>query len=389
MSLRSPLTTRSKLPDVGTTIFTVIGQLSAQHQAINLSQGAPNFACDARLVAGVTRAMEEGHNQYAPMTGLPELKERIAGKIATLYGTRYDVDREVLITASASQGIYSAIGGLVHPGDEVIYFEPSFDSYAPIVRLQGATPVAIKLTVPDFSVNWDHVRAAITPRTRMIIVNTPHNPSGQVFSRADLDQLAVLTRNTDIVILSDEVYEHVVFDGEHHHGMATHPQLAERSVIISSFGKTYHVTGWRVGYCVAPAVLMDEICKVHQFLMFSADTPMQYAFAGHMTDPQSWLALASFYQQKRDLLRQLLADSPFRLLPSAGSFFMLADYSHFSDESDSEMVKRLITDYGVATIPLSAFYTDGTDNKLIRLSFAKDEATLRAGAQALCHVKPR
>lgn len=389
MSLRSPLTTRSKLPDVGTTIFTVIGQLSAQHHAINLSQGAPNFACDARLVAGVTRAMEEGHNQYAPMTGLPELKERIAGKIATLYGTRYDVDREVLITASASQGIYSAIGGLVHPGDEVIYFEPSFDSYAPIVRLQGATPVAIKLTVPDFSVNWDHVRAAITPRTRMIIVNTPHNPSGQVFSRADLDQLAALTRNTDIVILSDEVYEHVVFDGEHHHGMATHPQLAERSVIISSFGKTYHVTGWRVGYCVAPAVLMDEICKVHQFLMFSADTPMQYAFAGHMTDPQSWLSLASFYQQKRDLLRLLLADSPFRLLPSAGSFFMLADYSHFSDESDSEMVKRLITDYGVATIPLSAFYTDGTDNKLIRLSFAKDEATLRAGAQALCHVKPR
>ena len=389
MSLRSPLTTRSKLPDVGTTIFTVIGQLSAQHHAINLSQGAPNFACDARLVAGVTRAMEEGHNQYAPMTGLPALKERIAGKIAALYGTRYDVDHEVLITASASQGIYSAIGGLVHPGDEVIYFEPSFDSYAPIVRLQGATPVAIKLTVPDFSVNWDHVRAAITPRTRMIIVNTPHNPSGQVFSRADLDQLAALTRNTDIVILSDEVYEHVVFDGEHHHGMATHPQLAERSVIISSFGKTYHVTGWRVGYCVAPAVLMDEICKVHQFLMFSADTPMQYAFAGHMTDPQSWLSLASFYQQKRDLLRQLLADSPFRLLPSAGSFFMLADYSHFSDESDSEMVKRLITDYGVATIPLSAFYTDGTDNKLIRLSFAKDEATLRAGAQALCHVKPR
>ncbi|HHG8774414.1 TPA: pyridoxal phosphate-dependent aminotransferase [Raoultella planticola] len=389
MRLCSPVTTRSKLPDVGTTIFTVIGQLSAQHNAINLSQGAPNFACDERLVAGVTRAMQAGHNQYAPMTGLPALKARIADKIAALYGTRYDVDSEVLVTASASQGIYSAIGGLVHPGDEVIYFEPSFDSYAPIVRLQGATPVAIKLTVPDFSVNWDEVRAAITPRTRMIIVNTPHNPSGQVFSAEDLNQLAALTRNTDIVILSDEVYEHVVFDGQQHHGMATHPQLAERSVIISSFGKTYHVTGWRVGYCVAPAALMDEICKVHQFLMFSADTPMQYAFAEHMTDPQSWLSLAAFYQQKRDLLQQQLADSPFRLLPSAGSFFMLADYSHFSEESDSEMVKRLITDYGVATIPLSAFYTDGTDNKLIRLSFAKDEATLRAGAQALCHVKPR
>ncbi|MDU5501026.1 MAG: methionine aminotransferase [Enterobacter sp.] len=354
MTLQTPVQTRSKLPDVGTTIFTVIGQLSAQHNAINLSQGAPNFSCDPKLVAGVTRAMEAGHNQYASMTGLQTLKERIADKIATLYGTQYDPGREVLVTASASEGLYSAISGLVHPGDEVIYFEPSFDSYAPIVRLQGATPVAIRLTVPDFAVNWDEVRAAITPRTRMIIINTPHNPSGQVFSADDLQQLAALTRNTDIIILSDEVYEHVVFDGEPHHGMATHPQLAERSVIISSFGKTYHVTGWRVGYCVAPAVLIDEICKVHQFLMFS-----------------------------------LLADSPFTLLPSAGSFFMLADYSQFSDERDSELVKRLIVEYGVATIPLSAFYADGTDNKLIRLSFAKDEATLRAGAQALCRVKPR
>ncbi|MGL4724365.1 MAG: pyridoxal phosphate-dependent aminotransferase [Scandinavium sp.] len=389
MTLRSSVKTRTKLPDVGTTIFTVIGQLSSQHNAINLSQGAPNFPCDSRLVAGVTRAMEEGHNQYAPMTGLRPLKERIADKIADLYGTRYDVDSEVLITASASEGLYSAISGLVHPGDEVIYFEPSFDSYAPIVRLQGAKPVAIKLTVPDFQVNWDEVRAAISPRTRMIIVNTPHNPSGMVFSADDLQQLANLTHNTDIVILSDEVYEHVVFDGEPHHGMATHPQLAERSVIISSFGKTYHVTGWRVGYCVAPAELMDEICKVHQFLMFSADTPMQHAFAEHMNDPQTWLSLSAFYQRKRDLLQTLLAESPFKLLPSRGSFFLLADYSHFSDESDSEMVKRLIVDHGVATIPLSAFYTDGTDNNIIRLSFAKDEATLRAGAAALCQVKPR
>lgn len=389
MTLHAAVNTRTKLPDVGTTIFTVIGQLSAQHNAINLSQGAPNFPCDARLVAGVTRAMEEGHNQYASMTGLHELKTRIADKIADLYGTRYNTDSEVLITASASEGLYSAISGLVHPGDEVIYFEPSFDSYAPIVRLQGATPVAIKLTVPDFTVNWDEVQAAITSRTRMIIINTPHNPSGKVFSAKDLQQLAQITRNTDIVILSDEVYEHVVFDGLPHHGMATHPQLAERSVIVSSFGKTYHVTGWRVGYCVAPAALMDEICKVHQFLMFSADTPMQYAFAEHMRDPQTWLSLPAFYQRKRDLLQTLLAESPFRLLPSQGSFFLLADYSHFSDESDSEMVKRLIVDHGVATIPLSAFYTDGTDNKLIRLSFAKDEATLRAGAAALCQVKPR
>ena len=296
MTLKTPVQTRSKLPDVGTTIFTVIGQLSARHNAINLSQGAPNFSCDPKLITGVTRAMEAGHNQYASMTGLQPLRERIADKIASLYGTLYDPARE---------------------------------------------------------------------------------------------GLAALTRHTDIIILSDEVYEHVVFDGEPHHGMATHPQLAERSVIISSFGKTFHVTGWRVGYCVAPAELMDEICKVHQFLMFSADTPMQYAFAEHMTDPQTWLSLAAFYQRKRDLLQSLLADSPFRLLPSAGSFFLLADYSGFSDERDSEMVKRLIVEYGVATIPLSAFYADGTDNKLIRLSFAKDEATLRAGAQALCRVTPR
>ncbi|AIR66251.1 pyridoxal phosphate-dependent aminotransferase [Cedecea neteri] len=389
MAIQTPVQQRSKLPDVGTTIFTVIGQLSAQHKAINLSQGAPNFPCDPKLIAGVTKAMQEGHNQYAPMTGLASLKQLIADKVASLYGAVYDPAEEVLVTASASEGLYSAIGGLVHPGDEVIYFEPSFDSYAPIVRLQGAKPVAIKLSLPDFTVNWDEVRAAITPRTRMIIVNTPHNPSGQVFSAHDLEMLAALTRNTDIVILSDEVYEHIVFDGKKHHGMATHPQLAERSVVVSSFGKTFHVTGWRVGYCLAPAALMDEICKVHQFLMFSADTPMQYAFADYMSDPQTYLSLAAFYQRKRDLMQSLLADSPFELLPSGGSFFLLARFGHFSDESDSEMVKRLITDYGVATIPLSAFYTDGTDNKIIRLSFAKDEATLRAGAEALCRVKPR
>ncbi len=389
MAIQTPVQQRSKLPDVGTTIFTVIGQLSAQHKAINLSQGAPNFPCDPKLIAGVTKAMQEGHNQYAPMTGLASLKQLIADKVASLYGAVYDPAEEVLVTASASEGLYSAIGGLVHPGDEVIYFEPSFDSYAPIVRLQGAKPVAIKLSLPDFTVNWDEVQAAITPRTRMIIVNTPHNPSGQVFSAHDLEMLAAVTRNTDIVILSDEVYEHIVFDGRKHHGMATHPQLAERSVIVSSFGKTFHVTGWRVGYCLAPAALMDEICKVHQFLMFSADTPMQYAFADYMSDPQTYLSLAAFYQRKRDLMQSLLTDSPFELLPSGGSFFLLARFGHFSDESDSEMVKRLITDYGVATIPLSAFYTDGTDNKIIRLSFAKDEATLRAGAEALCRVKPR
>ncbi|WP_455819827.1 methionine aminotransferase [Pseudomonas cerasi] len=389
MTIISSVQQRSKLPDVGTTIFSVIGQLSAQYNAINLSQGAPNFPCDPQLVNGVTRAMQQGHNQYAPMTGLAALREVLANKVETLYGQKYDVASEVLITASASEGLYSAIAGLVHAGDEVIFFEPSFDSYAPIVRLQGATAIGLKLQLPDFAINWDEVAAAITPKTRMIIINTPHNPTSQVLSRDDLDRLSALTRNTNIVVLSDEVYEHILFDGRQHHGMATHPELAQRSVIVSSFGKTFHVTGWRVGYLLAPAELMDEVVKVHQFMMFSADTPMQVAFADYLQQPANYLGLGEFYQHKRDTLTRLLKDSPFTLLPSAGSFFMLASYADFSDETDSEMVKRLIVDHGVATIPLSAFYTDGTDNKLIRLSFAKDEATLQAGARALCQVKPR
>ncbi|WP_215846771.1 methionine aminotransferase [Candidatus Pantoea bituminis] len=387
MSLETPVQISSKLPDVGTTIFSVIGQLSAQHKAINLSQGAPNFPCDPALVEEVSRAMREGHNQYASMTGLPALREALANKVETLYGQRYDVASEVLITGSASQGIYMAITALVHPGDEVIFFEPAFDSYAPVVRLQGGKPIGLKLQVPDFAINWDELQAAITPRTRMIIINTPHNPSAQVLTPDDLDRLAALTRNTDIVVLSDEVYEHILFDGRKHCGMATHPELAERSVIVSSFGKTFHVTGWRVGYCLAPAALMTELVKVHQFMMYAADTPMQVGFAHYLQKAENYLSLSRFYQEKRDRLLTLMKDSPFKLLPCAGSFFMLASYGHFSDESDSEMVKRLIVDHGVATIPLSAFYMDGTDNKLIRLSFAKDDATLQAGAAALCNVK--
>ncbi|MBE5251663.1 methionine aminotransferase [Mixta mediterraneensis] len=387
MSLKSPVQISSKLPDVGTTIFSVIGQLSTQHKAINLSQGAPNFPCDPALVEAVSRAMREGHNQYAPMTGLPALREALANKVHALYGQRYDPASEVLITGSASQGIYMAISALVHPGDEVIFFEPAFDSYAPVVRLQGGKPIGLKLQMPEFAINWDELQAALTSRTRMIIINTPHNPSAQVLTPADLDRLAALTRHTNIVVLSDEVYEHILFDGRKHCGMATHPDLAERSVIVSSFGKTFHVTGWRVGYCLAPAALMTELVKVHQFMMYAADTPMQVGFAHYLQNAENYLSLSSFYQQKRDHLQTLMQNSPFRLLPCAGSFFMLASYGHFSNESDSEMVKRLIVDHGVATIPLSAFYMDGTDNKLIRLSFAKDDATLQAGAAALCDVK--
>ncbi|MBB1580780.1 pyridoxal phosphate-dependent aminotransferase [Serratia sp. OS31] len=384
--MQSACSQRSKLPDVGTTIFTVIGQLSAEHQALNLSQGAPNFACEPQLVEAVSQAMRAGHNQYAPMSGVAALRTALADKVERLYGARYDADEEITVIASASEGLYSAISALVHPGDEVIYFEPAFDSYAPIVRLQGATPVAIKLSLQDLHIDWDEVAAAINSKTRMIIVNSPHNPTGSVFGEHDIERLTALTRNTDIVILSDEVYEHVVFDGDIHHSMARYPQLAERSVIVSSFGKTYHVTGWRVGYCMAPAALMDEIRKVHQFMVFSADTPMQYAFAEALANPQSYLGLAAFYQQKRDLLANALQDSRFELLPSRGSFFMLARFSGFSSESDNDFAVRLIREAKVATIPLSAFYSDGTNTGIIRLSFSKDNQTLLEGARRLCQV---
>ena len=378
---------RSKLPDVGTTIFTVIGQLAAQHKALNLSQGAPNFPCDPALVDAAVQAMRAGYNQYAPMTGLPALRQAIAAKVNALTGTAYDATDDVTVVASASQGLYASISGLVHPGDEVLYFEPAFDSYAPIVRLQGAVPVAIKLSpAAGFRIAWEEVAAAITPRTRMIIVNSPHTPSATVFSAADLDRLAAITRGTPIVVLSDEVYEHVVFDGAIHQSVARNSELAERSVIVSSFGKSFHVTGWRVGYCLAPGPLTAQIRLIHQFMMFAADTPMQHAFAGVLADRESYAGLSSFYQRKRDLFAAALAGSRFELLPSAGSFFMLARFRHFSGESDSDFVLRLIRDFRVATIPLSAFYSDATDHGLIRVCFAKDDDTLLEGARRLSAV---
>jgi methionine transaminase len=381
--LNSPVKLTSKLHDVGTTIFSVIGQLSEEYQAINLAQGAPNFPCDPQLIAEVEWAMKNRHNQYAPMTGLLSLKEKLSQKIESIYQRKYNPVSEILITASASQALYSTISALVHPGDEVIYFEPCFDSYAPIVRLQGAKPVGIRLQHPDYSIDWECVKASITARTSMIILNTPHNPTGTVLSREDREMLAVLTRDTNIVILSDEVYEHMVFDGAPHLGMASHAELAERSVVVTSFGKTYHVTGWRVGCCVAPNSLMNEIVKVHQFMMFSADTPMQYAFSKHLETPEHYLSLAQFYQNKRDLMKQELAKGPFKVLPSYGSFFMLISYAHLSDKKDSDIVTDLIKQCGVSTIPLSAFYSDGTDNRLIRLSFSKDDETITTGIRAL------
>ncbi|TXR51897.1 methionine aminotransferase [Reinekea thalattae] len=379
----TPIHVPSKLDDVGTTIFSVIAELSDQHKAINLAQGAPSFDCDPRLIELTHEAMRRGDNQYSPMAGVLALRQQVSDKIAQLYQHRYRPEDEVLITASASQGLYIAISALVHAGDEVIYLEPCFDSYAPIVRMQGATPIGIKLKVPDFSVDWQQVAEHITPKTRMIILNSPHNPTGMVFSQQDLECLNNLTKNSNILILSDEVYEHTLFDNKKHLSMSTHKELAQRSVVVTSFGKTFHVTGWRVGCCVAPEPIMKELMKVHQFLMFAADTPMQYAFSEYLKEPEHYLGLAQLYQKKRDLMLSLLEQGPFKALPSAGSFFVLLSYGHLSQEADSEIVKRLIQEAGVATIPLSAFYSDSTDNKFIRLAFCKKDEEIIRGVEAL------
>lgn len=375
-----PATPRSRLPRVGTTIFTVMSRMAQEHGAINLSQGFPDFNAEPALFEAVSRHMHAGRNQYAPMAGTPELRSALANQIETLYGTRYDIDTEVTITAGATQGLYTAITALVHPGDEVIIFEPVYDSYVPAITLAGGIVKSAWLRYPDYRPNWDEVRALITPATAMIIVNTPHNPTGSVWSADDMAELAALTRDTGIVVLSDEVYEHMVFDGARHESVARHPELAARSVIVSSFGKTYHITGWKVGHVAAPAALMAEFRKVHQFNVFTVNTPVQLGLADYMTDPSRHLGLAAFYQQKRDFFRAQLAGSGFELLPTRGTYFQCARFDHIRTCSDVEFVRYLTQEVGVAAIPVSAFYANGQDDGVIRFCFAKNEDTLaRAG----------
>lgn len=338
------------------------------------------------MIDGVYAAMKAGHNQYAPMIGLEALRSRMVDKIEQLYGHRYHSEDEITIMPSASEALYASISSLVHTGDEVIYFEPCFDSYAPIVRLQGATPIAVELKAPDFAIDWDRVKALITPKTRMLIINSPHNPTGRILSQADIEALIEITRDTNIIILSDEVYEHMVFDGEIHRSMSRYPELAERSIVVTSFGKTYQVTGWRVGCCVAPANLMEQIRLVHQFLMFSANTPIQYALAEVLTKPQLYLQLGEIFQQKRDILRRGLQESSFEVLPSHGGFFQLVRFDHFKTCSDMEMVKYLISEVGVGGIPTGAFYATPKDTGLIRFTFARDDETLHRAAERLRKV---
>ena len=377
---------QSKLPSVGTTIFTVMSKLAADVGAINLSQGFPDFDCDPALVDAVTRHMREGRNQYAPMQGVPVLRQAIAAKFASLYGAAYDPETEVTVTSGATEAIFDAVAAVVHPGDEVIVFEPCYDSYVPAIEVSGGTAVVVSLRYPDYAVPWDEVRAAITPRTRMIMVNTPHNPAAVVFGPDDIAELARIVEGTSILVLSDEVYEHIIFDGVRHESMAWHEELRARSFIVGSFGKTYHVTGWKVGYVVAPAALMAEFRKVHQFVTFSTNTPIQYALAEFLAQKRGYPELPAFYQRKRDLFLELIAGSRWRPLPSRGTYFQLLDYSAITDEKDMAFALRLTKEHGVASIPTSAFLYKQPAPPVLRFCFAKKDETLRAAAERLTLV---
>jgi methionine transaminase len=379
---RTPAIT-SRLPNVGTTIFTVMSALAQQHGAVNLGQGFPDFECDPRLLDAVSRAMRAGLNQYPPMAGVPSLREAVAAKIEAMYGRRYDAGSEITITAGATQAIITAILAIVHPGDEVIVLDPCYDSYEPNIELAGGRAVHVPLTPGSFRPDFARIGAALSPRTRAIVINTPHNPSATVWSAADMQRLAELLRPTDVLVIADEVYEHMVYDGMQHESVARHAELAQRAFIVSSFGKTYHVTGWKVGYVAAPAALTAEFRKVHQFNVFTVNTPMQHGLAAFMADASHHLGLPGFYQRKRDLFRAGLAGSRFKLLPSEGSYFQCVDYSAISDEAEESFCRRLTTHSGVAAIPLSAFYQGGFEQRIVRFCFAKQDQTLATALQRL------
>lgn len=373
----------SKLPAVGTTIFTVMSRMAAELGAINLSQGFPDFDCDPELVDAIARHMRDGRNQYAPMQGVPQLREAIAAKFEHYYGRRYDPDTEVTVTSGGTEAIFDAVAAAVQPGDEVIVLEPCYDSYVPAIELSGGVPVIVTLRLPDYAVDWSAVGNAVTPRTRMILLNTPHNPTGSVLSAADIAGLKRVVAGTDILIVSDEVYEHIIFDGVRHESMARDDELASRSFIVGSFGKTYHATGWKVGYAVAPSALMAEFRKVHQFVTFSTNTPIQYALAEFLAARRGLDALAPFFQAKRDLFLRLMQGSRFRPLPCRGSYFQLMDYSAISDEDDASLAVRLTREFGVASIPTSPFLYRSAAPKVLRFCFAKKDETLERAAERL------
>jgi len=377
---------QTKLPAVGTTIFTVMSALATEKGAVNLGQGFPDFDCDPRLVNAVTEAMTKGLNQYPPMTGIPALRAAVAAKIEAMYGHSYDPGSEITITAGATQAIITAILAIVRPGDEVIVLEPCYDSYVPNIELAGGTVVRVPLVPGTFRPDFDKIAAALNSRTRAILINSPHNPSGTVWSREDMLKLQDLLAPTDVFLISDEVYEHMVFDQQEHQSAARFPGLAARTFIVSSFGKTYHVTGWKVGYVAAPAPLTAEFRKVHQFNVFTVNTPVQHGLASYMADPQPHLQLPAFYQRKRDLFREGLSRTKFRMLPSQGTYFQCVDISDVSDLSEADFCLWLTREIGVAAIPLSAFYGDGFDQRVVRFCFAKKDETLRTALQRLAQL---
>jgi len=374
---------RSKLPGTRTSIFSVMSKLAEDHQAINLSQGFPDYDCDPKLINCVAEAMKSGHNQYAPMAGSFELRELISEKVHTLYQAKYDADKEITITSGGTQAIFTALTTVINPGDEVIIFEPAYDCYAPTIKSLGGLVKTYELTPPNYEIDWNIVKRLFSANTKMIIINSPQNPTGSILTVADVDALIKLTHGTDILILSDEVYEHIIFDNQQHHSIALYPELKDRTFIVASFGKLLHTTGWKLGYCLAPENLTKEFRKIHQFNVFSVNTPMQIGVANYLQDSSVYMNLSGFFQQKRDLFRSLIGKTKFKLLPCNGSYFQCVTYNSISDESDVDMATRLIKDYGVASVPVSAFYIKNTDHKVLRFCFAKRQETLEKAVERL------
>jgi len=384
--LSPPINVKSKLPNVGTTIFTVMSAMAAEHDAINLSQGYPDFPISEQLIDLVNHYMSKGHNQYAPMSGVPVLRQRIAQKLSNTLNIDFDPDQEVTVVAGATEGLYSALTAYVHKGDEVIIFDPAYDLYAPVVQLSGGTPVHLELELPNFTINWELLESSISERTKIIVINNPNNPAGSILTGEDLQRLSDLVVKHDILIISDEVYEHMVFHPLGHQTILSNPILRARSVAVFSFGKTFHATGWKVGYCVAPEQLTKELRRVHQFVAFSVNTPIQMALAEFLTDPTHYESLSQFFQVKRDLFLDLMQNSRFEPLPCDGTYFQLMKYHGISDRPDMEMATWITKEHGVASIPTSVFYNRRTDNRILRFCFAKNSETLSKAAEKLCRI---
>lgn len=382
----SPPTVESKLPNVGNTIFGVMSAMAAQHNAINLSQGFPDFPISAQLIDLVRHYMLSGHNQYAPMPGVPVLRQQIANKLNNHLGYNFDANQEITVTAGATEGLFAAITALVHRGDEVIIFDPAYDAYVPVIQLSGGIPVHLELQLPDFTIDWEQLEAAISHRTKVVIINNPNNPAGSIMTAEDIQRLSDLVVQHDLILISDEVYEHMVYHPQGHQSILKFPELRARGIAIFSFGKTFHATGWKVGYCVAPEVLTQELRKVHQFLTYSVNTPVQMALADFIKEPQHYQSLSAFFMEKRDLFLGLMKNSKFEPLPCLGTYFQLMKYQAISDWPDTEMASWMTKEHGVASIPTSVFYSKRTDRKILRFCFAKSPETLTQAAEILCKI---